>query len=184
MRALFIHLVPLPPGRDRERRSERAGGGPCRAFRRFVTISKGDVTLTRFRHHQWAAVTVYYRRRTGTELTCTLKPCAAAWIQAVHLARQIAGVRRARTLPVNSVRDSGIERGLNSFAERFAYHAPAVDAAGYVIAWEGFHTLRDTRAYCETHTRQRTAQIALAVGHKCPTARPWVTPPVPVPARR
>lgn len=43
-------------------------------------------------------------------------------------------MRRARELPVCSVNGWEIERCPNSFAERFAYHATAVDAAGYVTA--------------------------------------------------
>jgi len=41
-----------------------------------------------------------------------------------------------------------IERRPNTFAERWAWEATAVDADGYRTARKGFNTLREAKAFC------------------------------------
>lgn len=55
--------------------------------------------------------------------------------------------------PLATYRINGwrVERRPNSFAERYAYQATAVDAEGYQTAKHGFSTLRAARAFCEAN---------------------------------
>lgn len=67
----------------------------------------------------------------------------------------------AKRLPVYEVNGWEIQKRPNTFAERFAYEASAINAAGYVDAWKGFQTLRDARAFCEATAKpeQRVGEL-------------------------
>jgi hypothetical protein len=58
-------------------------------------------------------------------------------------------MRRRKPLPQYKVNGWIIDKRPNSFAERYAWDAQAVNAEGYLIARYGFSTLSAARAFCE-----------------------------------
>lgn len=60
-------------------------------------------------------------------------------------------MRNNKPLPTYQVNGWEIDRRPNTFCERFAYHATAVDADGFQTARHGFSTLAAARAFCEAN---------------------------------